>query len=617
MSEMRLRRQVLVFTGFVVLFLSVAWLGLRYSGLSLPTIHLSWSALQQEASPGDQKVATFEPGHVDNLPVAKARAIQDAIGRGDYASANAISSEMLAASHSEVWSVYPFTDFAIAISDLTNSDFESRLTAWVEQDRSKPLPSLIRAQYFYDMAWFRRGHAYTRNVGQDAMKDFGGDLAKAYDDINRVLSTDHNNAYALYLRVLILRGYGLTTAMQDALQEAMAAYPDFVQPADIVLSTLQPKWGGSIEAMYAFVDAVTKKAPADSPLKLLDLDLYRYLLHTAYDECSDDSKTTDALATCVQKNMKQIVTADLEGRAVRSLDLFGHKNDYQTNVAVEYILSEIIDVPGADVYTGPILLAAANGYNSDTRLQEDPAAGHNFMIDKLVGRSWFLKGFNENALTKYQEALLHMNSATFPSEGQKYSAVANIQETLTRIYSGQKQYRDMITSAKAALDAGGSAFDRVQLCFAYYQLKKYDAAIAECTRAIPDPGSSVSARYWRAQSNRELHKDDEAIKDFTIVADSQDSRRAGSVIDMSMIYDNRNDIKGSLDVLNKYPYLYDLSVTDKGDVAIGFNNRCYAYMELGELKKALDDCNASLANGSIPDAYKKQQELIKRLASGK
>jgi tetratricopeptide (TPR) repeat protein len=467
------------------------------------------------------------------------------------------------------------------------------------------------------MAWFRRGHAYTRNVGQDAMKDFSGGLAKAYDDINRVLSVDNANAYALYLRVLILRGYGMTAGMQDALQEATAAYPDFIQPADIALSTLQPKWGGSVDAMYAFVDAMTKKGPADSPLKLLDLDLYRYLLQAAYDDCSEDSKGAGELAACIQKDMKQIVTADLEGRVLRSLDLFGRKNDYQANVGVENILSAMLDTRGADVYTGPILLAAANGYNSDTRLQEDPSAGHNFMIDKLVGRSWLLKGFNENALTKYQEALLHLNSATFPSEGRKYGAVANIQETLIRIYSEQKQYSDMIMSAKAALDAGGSAFNRVELCFAYYQLKQYDGAIAECTRAIPDPGSSVSARYWRARSNLGLHNDGDALKDYTVVAESQDSRRADSVIEMSMIYFNRDDKKGALEVLNKYPYLYDPKLTGKSDVAVGYNNRCYAYMELGELKKALEDCNASLANGSIPDAYKKQQELIKRLGSAK
>jgi hypothetical protein len=36
-------------------------------------------------------------------------------------------------------------------------------------------------------------------------------------------------------------------------------------------------------------------------------------------------------------------------------------------------------------------------------------------------------------------------------------------------------------------------------------------------------------------------------------------------------------------------------------------------MQLGDLKKALDDCRASLRYGSLPDAIRKQQELISRL----
>ena len=82
---------------------------------------------------------------------------------------------------------------------------------------------------------------------------------------------------------------------------------------------------------------------------------------------------------------------------------------------------------------------------------------------------------------------------------------------------------------------------------------------------------------------------------------------------MSMVYFNRNDLHGALDLLNKYTYLYDPEVTDRGSVAVGYNNRCYAYMELGELKKALDDCTASLRYGSIPDAFRKQRELVQRL----
>jgi hypothetical protein len=32
------------------------------------------------------------------------------------------------------------------------------------------------------------------------------------------------------------------------------------------------------------------------------------------------------------------------------------------------------------------------------------------------------------------------------------------------------------------------------------------------------------------------------------------------------------------------------------------------------LKPALDDCTRSLEYGSLPDAFRKQQELVKRLA---
>jgi hypothetical protein len=38
-------------------------------------------------------------------------------------------------------------------------------------------------------------------------------------------------------------------------------------------------------------------------------------------------------------------------------------------------------------------------------------------------------------------------------------------------------------------------------------------------------------------------------------------------------------------------------------------------MQLGLLKKALDDCTQSLKYGSIPDAFRKEQELMKRLGA--
>ena len=111
-----------------------------------------------------------------------------------------------------------------------------------------------------------------------------------------------------------------------------------------------------------------------------------------------------------------------------------------------------------------------------------------------------------------------------------------------------------------------------------------------------------------------MNDGDKAADDFIVVANSQDNRRAGAVIELSMIYFGRKDNKAALDILNRYPFLYDAAITSKDDVAVGYNNRCYAYMELGDLTKALDDCNASLRYGSIPDAFKKKEELVARLS---
>jgi hypothetical protein len=85
---------------------------------------------------------------------------------------------------------------------------------------------------------------------------------------------------------------------------------------------------------------------------------------------------------------------------------------------------------------------------------------------------------------------------------------------------------------------------------------------------------------------------------------------------MSMINFKNNDVKAALEVLNKYQYIYDPDLSSKPDVAVSYNNRCYAYMQLGELNAALKDCTSSLKFGSLPDAYRKQQEIVKRLKAG-
>jgi hypothetical protein len=84
---------------------------------------------------------------------------------------------------------------------------------------------------------------------------------------------------------------------------------------------------------------------------------------------------------------------------------------------------------------------------------------------------------------------------------------------------------------------------------------------------------------------------------------------------MDHIHALRGDYAGSLAVLNKYTYFFDESMQPADDLAMSFNNRCFAYMKLGQLQRALDDCNTSLKYGRLPDALQKQQELTRMLKS--
>ncbi len=68
-----------------------------------------------------------------------------------------------------------------------------------------------------------------------------------------------------------------------------------------------------------------------------------------------------------------------------------------------------------------------------------------------------------------------------------------------------------------------------------------------------------------------------------------------------------------LEIFEKYPFVFDASLQPPDDLAVAYNNRCFAHMKLGEFNKALEDCTMSLKYGRLPDALQKQQELQKLL----
>jgi tetratricopeptide (TPR) repeat protein len=565
------------------------------------------NTINQETAKLNVKRRTIE------LTSEKATRVRNAIKHADYSTTNSIAAEVLANSHLQNWRFYPFSDFIQGITDVSDPAFEAHLNEWVAQNKSDAIPLLVRAQYYYALGWFKRGDHFVKDTQADDLAAFKDYMTKALADVDAAIRLNDRNPFGYYLKLRVLHGSGPSEKFKSAFDEAIAKYPDYYSLYDIALGTLDPRWGGTIGEMYAFVDQYAGHAAQFSSLKLLYLSLYRDLLNFASVVCPSNGRDTDQLAQCVASVMQRIVKPRLEDQVVTALQLYDHSDNYQFGVVVEPILFDMLKAAGGDVYSGTILQLAATAMHSDTQLKEDKPGGNNYVIDKAVSESWYLKGFYDNALRKDQEALDDVVAAAFPSDEEKDLAVAGIYENIGGDYNKLNQYADMIAYEKAAIALGNDTEDQHFICYGYYRLKAYNDAVRECTKTIDDQPANVQARYWRGVAYRDSDQPDAALRDLTAVADSESDYRTDAAIDISMIYFNRDDNRSALGVLNKYRYLYDPNTNSRDGMAVSYNNRCYAFMQLGELKEALDDCTASLKYGSIPDAFRKQQELIRRL----
>jgi tetratricopeptide (TPR) repeat protein len=604
------RRRLSFVARAIVGLISLALASLFFCGQGLEANAAS-SNLTEEIN---AKLAALnvEP-HAVELTSEKAIRVRHAIKQEDYSTADKIVASVLASSRVEHWRFYPFADFINDVVDLNDPAFEALLDAWVTRNKNDAAPLLVRAKYYHDIGWLKRGHNFAQKTPTANLEEFQRWMRPALADVEAAIRLDDSNPYGFLLKLRILRGSGISDRVTSAFDAAIFKYPGYYPLYEAMLSMLQPKWGGDVSAMYAFVERYAGQADENSPLKLLYLTLYRDLLETASTPCGHYWPDNDKMTQCTASGMQAAMTQGLERNVVRALQLYDRTDKYQFSIALQVILSDMLQMSGGEHYAGAVLELAADGMHSDTQLKQEKPGNNNYVIDKTVAESWYVKGFYDNALQKDRQALRDIEAMSFPSEEEKSLAIAGVYQKMGDTYSKLNQHADMIAYEEAAVALGNKTEQEYYICYGYYQLKDYDNAIRTCTRTIDHATNVLSAHYWRGVAYRDRGDADSALRDLTVVAESQSNFRSSAAIDMSMIHFGRNNNKSALDVLNRYKYLYDPEAAGRQNTAVSYNNRCYAYMQLGELNEALDDCTASLKYGAIPDALRKQQELIKRL----
>jgi tetratricopeptide (TPR) repeat protein len=540
-----------------------------------------------------------------------------AIKGGSYAKAEQISDEVLAHSRLQSWRFYPFNEFMGSVARGDDSVLLAHLNTWLKQEPKSPIPYLIRAAYFREAGWAARSNDVARNVPARLMLQFEEDMNRSRADIEKSISLNPKIPLSYYELLTAVSDYGDSPEAEHVFQAGINAYPNYYSLYKTRLHSLAPKWGGSIGAMYAFVDRYAGGAPGNSPLKLLYLDLYATLLEAAAFDCS--SLSGDQREFCVKVSFEHLSRPGLADGMATALNLYKVSDPIQFSTAVWPILETIScnRCIGSPAAVGGVLQIAASIMGSDNRMMDEPT--HNsYVLDDITARVWAQMDNPANVDKKFHEALSDVEHTKFPEEAEKAQAMAAIFDHMAAFADDSSQFIDVIVYHDAANAAGGTNHTDVpyRKCYAYYRMKHFEAAVKECTALIESNGNYMQTHYWRGKAYEGLGQWDASIADFSPVADSADNWfRVGAALDMSYDFGQKGDFAGQLASMNQHSYLFDPELQPPHDLAVAYNNRCFAYMKLGQLQKALDDCTTSLRFDRIPDAFHKQQELLKRLGS--
>ncbi len=541
-----------------------------------------------------------------------AAAVRRAVQRGDYDAAGKLIDDVYTHSKLENWHFSPFNDLMGYVAFPKDDAFLGGLNKWVQQTPQSAFAHLIRANYYYGVGVDVRGSRFVSETPESELNAFRDYMKLATADALDSIRLDATNPYAYFSLVRIYAMSGNTPIMENAFQDAISRFPNYYPLYTERLKTLAPKWGGSPQAMVAFVNRYAGHAPENSPLRLLHVELYASLLNTAALAC--DAYRAEQLEQCVGAAMESMAGSDVMRQVDTALELYNKIDRYQFTVALQPSLSKIVLMSGAGHFAGSMLEAAASHMGTQLQLSENNAGHNNYMLDVTVANVWQNKKHYDNAEKKYQEALVDVATFPFPGEAERAWAMVDIYRRMSGLYNDMAQYVNVIAYQDAAEAMGGSGDGYKHLkCFAYYKLKHFDEAVRDCTKQL-ETGDDMQTRFWRAKSYRAGGQNDAALKDFSIVADSQNRHfRTSAAIDVSVIYGDRKDMVSMLESLNSHAYLFDEKGQSEEDLAISYNNRCYAHMQLGRLQEALTDCEVSLKHGNLPDAYQKYQELLKKV----
>lgn len=139
------------------------------------------------------------------------------------------------------------------VSFIDHPEDKPLLEEWVVAMPGHWAPLLARANYFIDAGWRARGANWSGMTSESKMVRMGNNFKLAQDDLNRIYRMQPALVEVIVQMLEITHSAGDQEMGRRLVQEALKIAPGHYRVRQKLMVTLTPRWGGSYEAMAAFI----------------------------------------------------------------------------------------------------------------------------------------------------------------------------------------------------------------------------------------------------------------------------------------------------------------------------------------------------------------------------
>lgn len=148
---------------------------------------------------------------------------------------------------------------------------QPHLTKWAEARPGQAEPLVAEAYYRYGRAYESRGTRSIGNTSEEEVASMMTQVAEGRAAADRALQLAPGHVFAHFVRLNLMRMGSVpdqATAI-NTVQSALTDNPASFLLRDEIMVMLQPRWGGSLDAMRAFAEASREFIPVNPKLVLL------------------------------------------------------------------------------------------------------------------------------------------------------------------------------------------------------------------------------------------------------------------------------------------------------------------------------------------------------------